>query len=37
MQAIEAIGFGAEFGPQLHEALESNTFNVTFNVIIYAD
>lgn len=23
MQAIEAIGFGAEFGPQLNEALES--------------
>lgn len=24
MQAIEAIGFGAEFGPQMSEALESN-------------
>jgi hypothetical protein len=23
MQAIDAIGFGAEFGPQLSEALES--------------
>jgi len=23
MQAIEAIGFGAEFGPQMTEALES--------------
>jgi len=25
MQAIEAIGFGAEFGPQLIEALDSKT------------